>query len=168
MWGYSLVKEPGSFRGQKVSFELKKIIFEVTRSFYGRKYKNKRYFKNGFFSRCFIYIGKTVYVVSIYPLGIFSEEFLFSICQIRLYVTFVMSHKPLHVTPRLATSDWLIGRWLYCKLLPYLKYSNTNEKTDIFSIKKAGKSKKFSGKKNSGDHSRSSVCTLKNKYYFRF
>ena len=77
-------------------------------------------------------------------LGIFSEEFLFSICQIRLYVTFVMSHKPLHVTRRLATYDWLIGRLLYCKLLLYLTYSNYMiEKTEIFSGKKNEKSKSF-------------------------
>ena len=91
-------------------------------------------------------------------LGIFSEEFLFSICQIRLYVTFVMSHKPLHVTPRLATYDWLIGRSLYCKLLLYLTYSNVIEKT-IF--EKTENRKVFFEEKNSGDHSRSSVCTLK-------
>ena len=78
--------------------------------------------------------------------GIFSEEFLFSICQIRLYVTFVISHKPLHVTPRLATYDWLIGRSLYCKLLLYLTYSNMIEKTEIFS-KKTEKSKVFFKKK---------------------
>ena len=100
-------------------------------------------------------------------LGIFSEEFLFSICQIRLYVTFVMSHKPLHVTRRLATYDWLIGRLLYCKLLLYLTYSNFMiEKTEIFSKKKTKNQKVFFEEKNSGDHSRSSVCTLKNKYFF--
>ena len=77
--------------------------------------------------------------------GIFSEEFLFSICQIRLYVTFVISHKPLHVTPRLATYDWLIGRSLYCKLLLYLTYSNMIEKTEIFSKKR--KNQKFFSRK---------------------
>ena len=85
-------------------FDFKLVIFEVI------LYLEKRYFKKRIFFLDVLYIGKTVYVVQIYPLGIFSEEFLFSICQIRLYVTFVMSHKPLHVTPRLATSDWLIGR----------------------------------------------------------
>ena len=39
------------------------------------------------------------------------------------------------------------------------------EKTEIFS-KKTEKSKSFFRGKNSGDHSRSSVCTLKNKYFF--
>ena len=108
------------------------------RSFYRKICQKKNgILKTDFISRCFIYIGKTVYVASIYPFGnILRGILIFSICQIRLYVTFVMSHKPLHVTPRLATSDWLIGRWLYCKLLLYLIYGKMIEKTEIFSEKK--------------------------------
>ena len=123
--------------------------------------------KTDFISRCFIYIGKTVYVLSIYPKGEFILRgiLFFHLPDQGLYVTFVMSHKPLHVTPRLATSDWLIGRWLYCKLLLYLIYGKMIEKTEIFSEK--SENQKFFFQK-SGDHSRSSVCTLKNKYYFRF
>ena len=139
------------------------------RSFYRKICQKNGILKTDFISRCFIYIGKTVYVASIYPFGnILRGILIFSICQIRLYVTFVMSHKPLHVTPRLATYDWLIGRYsLYCKLLLYLTYSNMIEKTEIFSKKKMEKSKSFFfEEKNSGDHLRSSVCTLKNKYFF--
>ena len=60
MWGDSEATDPGSFQGQKLSFELKnghfyghEVIFWVMGSFYMSK---KRYLKTDFISRCFIYI----------------------------------------------------------------------------------------------------------------